>query len=155
MRLQLSDIGLVALPLKCSSVASTFVLPVGTWLAALIRLQQMTLAIRAAARISRINRRTPRKQSHRIRGSTITLQWAKLGIDIVEVACTVEIATAVAAQVVASRGDDAPTIPSSIVRENAVLQRHGASIHVEDSAAPAFCCRIATDRAVVDRERSR
>ena len=53
MRVQLRDAELVAMFLKCSSVATTRVLFVGTRLAALISLQQMTLAIRAATRYSR------------------------------------------------------------------------------------------------------
>lgn len=89
-----------------------------------------------------------------MRGSAIVLQRTKLRIGIVEVACTVETATVVATKVVTFRDNDTPTIPSNIIRDDAVLQCHGASVHVEDSAAPSFSRRISADRAVVDRERS-
>ena len=92
-----SDTGLVALSLKCSSVATTRVLLVGTRLAALIGPQQMTLAVGATTRVSRINRWTPRVQCHRLGESAVVLQGAKLGVDVVEVARTVETATVVAA----------------------------------------------------------
>src|SRR5579864_1439140 len=93
--------GLVRLAFVRSHVAAASVLCVGTRLAALIRLQQMTVTIGAAARVARINCRASREQSLSLCRPAVVLQRPELGIGIVQVASIVEVAAAIAAQVVA------------------------------------------------------
>ena len=63
---RMKQIDLIALTLKCTNVAAAAILIVGTGESALIGLQQMTRAVSAAIRVSRINRRASRGQSHRL-----------------------------------------------------------------------------------------
>jgi hypothetical protein len=92
---------LVALTFVGSHVAAASVLLVGTRPAALIGLQQMTIAIGAATRVARINRRASREQSLGLGRAAIVLQGSELGVGVVQITAVVEIARAVAAQVVA------------------------------------------------------
>jgi len=65
---------LIALAFVCAHVATARILLVGTRLAALISLEQMTFAVRAAARISSINRRTAGQQNVSLCRADIILQ---------------------------------------------------------------------------------
>jgi hypothetical protein len=111
---------LVLLALISSHIATARVLFVGTKHAALIGLQQMTVLVGAAIRVTRINRRAAREQSHRIGESAVVLQGAQLGVGIDQVAGAVETTAIVAAQVVASGLDRALTVSSRVVRDNTV-----------------------------------
>ena len=88
---------LVALTLVRSDVAAAGVLGIWPRLATLIGLQQMTLALGAAARVACINRGASRGQSHGLGRSAIVLQRTELGVGIVSIACVVEVAGAIAA----------------------------------------------------------
>jgi hypothetical protein len=70
---------LVALTLIRAHVAAASVLFARTRLAALIGLQQMTLAISAASGIARINRRATREQRDSMCRSPVVAQLSELG----------------------------------------------------------------------------
>src|SRR5208337_4114207 len=74
---------LIDLPLISTHVAAVGVLLVGTRLAALISLEQMTVAIGTSARVTRIDREASAKQRHRLCRSAVVLQRAELGIGVV------------------------------------------------------------------------
>jgi hypothetical protein len=99
-RRQLSAL-LVALTFIRAHIAAASVLFVRTRLAALIGLQQISLAIRAATGISGINRRASREQRDSLCRSAVVCQLSELGVGVVQVTCAIEIAGVVAAQVVA------------------------------------------------------
>src|SRR6266581_7777711 len=69
-------VSLIALMFKCASVATSSVFDVRTRLAALIGLQQMTLAISAAIRVARISRRASREQRDSLCGAAVVPQRA-------------------------------------------------------------------------------
>src|SRR5215471_5943365 len=107
----------------------------------------MTVAIRAASRASGINGRTTCEQRNSWRWSAIVPQRAKHGIGVVHVTRSAQIACAVAAQVVALRGQGAReerAVPGRIVCDNAVLECHGAARISYDAEA------IVTDGAVAN-----
>jgi hypothetical protein len=93
----------------------------------------MTEAVGAATRVSSINRRTTREQRKSWRRPAVGPQCAEHGVGVVPVAAVAESTGAVAAQVIAMRGDGAATICARIVRDNAVLQRRCAA--VKDTAS--------------------
>ena len=111
----------------------------------------MTSAVFAAIRVARINRRASREYSHGLGGSAVVLQGTQVGVGVVQIAHALEPAARVAAQVVANRGDGTVTISSRIVRDNAVLKHHRASLDGKDAATPALACDISAKRAVVNR----
>jgi hypothetical protein len=90
---------LVALTFIRAHIAAASVFLIGTWLTALVGLQQMTVAIGAATRVARINRRASREKRDSLCGSAVVPQLSQLGVSVVQIAGTVEIAGAVAAQV--------------------------------------------------------
>lgn len=107
---------LIALPFKRTHIAATRVLWVGTGHPALIGLQQMTLAVRTATRVARINRRASREQRNRLRWPAVVSQRAEIGRGVVHIAGAIEIASIVAAQVVPLRIDN----PAAIMTVNFV-----------------------------------
>ena len=140
---------LIALTFIRSHVAAARVFLVGTWHAALIRLQQMTLAISAATGVSRINRRASGRQSLRECRTAVLLQGAKQRICSVQVASIVEHASAVAAQIVTIGGDRAVAVPAHrILRDNAVLDC-SSTVPVANAPSPAGG-GIVSDSAAVD-----
>src|SRR5580693_3698685 len=112
----------------------------------------MALAVGAAIRVARINRRASGKQRQGLCRSTVVPQLPELGIGVVQIASTVKVAGAIAAQVVAMGGYRAVTVSPRIVRDNAVLKHHRAPLDIEDAAALTSACDISAERAVVDRE---
>src|SRR5439155_20518930 len=76
-------------------------------LTALIGLEQMTLAVTVstATRVAGINRRASRGQSDGLGRSSVPLQWPQHGAGVVYITRGIEIAGAIAAQVVPFRGD--------------------------------------------------
>src|SRR5579864_5514053 len=100
----------------------------------------MPLIVSAAARVTAINRRTSREQSHGIGPSAVVLQGTELGIRVVQIACAIKTATGVAAEVVTIRGYMAVTVAPSIVCDNAVPQHRRASLNVKDAAALTSAC---------------
>ncbi len=145
----ISAFHLIALTFKCASVATSSVFDVRTRLSALIGLQQMTLAISAAIRVARINRRASREQRDSLCGAAVVPQRAKQRVGVVQVSGVGKGARAVTAQVVAMRGDDAATISTRIVRENAVLQRRCAA--VKDTASRVISANGAVIHCQVPR----
>jgi hypothetical protein len=87
------------------AAASIFLIVAG--LAALIGFQRMAQVVSAAAWIACINGWTASLQSHGLRLSTIAVQWAELGVGVVEITRLTEIAGTITAQVVALRGHGA------------------------------------------------
>ena len=73
-------------------------------------------AVGAATRVSGIDGRTTREQRNCWRGSPVVPQCAEDGVGIVSVPDVAESAGAIAAQVVAMRGDRAATISARIAR---------------------------------------
>src|SRR6516162_5936988 len=107
-----------------SYVAAGLVLPVRSWHAALIRPEQMTLAVGAATGVASVNRRANRREGHGLCRSAVVLQRPKQGIGVVHIAGAVEVAAAIAAQVVALRGHGAGAVSTGgAIRDNAVLDR--------------------------------
>src|SRR5580704_13702853 len=49
-------------------------------------------------------------------------------------------------------GQSAATVSPRIVRDNAILKHHRASLNVEDAASLTSACDISAERAVVDRK---
>ena len=92
---------LIALTFIRPHVAAARVLPIGTRLPALVGLQHMTLFVGAATRVAGINGRAAREQRDSLRRPAIVPQGAELGVGVVQIARTVEIACVIAAQVVA------------------------------------------------------
>jgi hypothetical protein len=68
------------------------------------------MAIGAASGVARINRRASREQKDCLCGSAVVPQVSELGIGVVQVASVAKIATIIAAQVVALRGDSAVAV---------------------------------------------
>jgi hypothetical protein len=141
--------GVISLTLVGPSVADARVLFVGTWLAALIGLEQMAAAVGAPARVATVDRRASWKESHRRCWSTIVLQASEPGIGVVQITHAIERAAVVAAQVIAIGGQGAVAVSSRIVGDNAVLQHGRTSLDIEDASAVA--CFIPAERTVADR----
>ena len=118
----LAGFRLVVLTFICSSIAAARVLRVGTRHAPLIGLQQMTVAVSAATGVARIDRGASREQSHGLGGSAVALQGSEVGVDVVQIAGAIEIASVIAAQVVTVRGQCAVAVSPGIVRDNGVLE---------------------------------
>src|SRR5271165_7165806 len=94
---------LKGLTFVCSHVAAASLALSRTRLAALVRCQQLSVVIRASARVARVNGGTAFLQRHGLRRSTVFAQRSQLRILLVQIASTSEIACKVAAQVVAVR----------------------------------------------------
>ena len=108
----------------------------------LIGLEQISMTVGAATRVSGINGRTTREQRNSWRWPAVVSQRAEHGVGVVPVAAVAESAGAIAAQVIAMRRDGAATICVRIVCDNAVLQRRCAV--VKDTAS-----RISANGAVI------
>ena len=80
-----------------------------------------------------------------LRRAAVVLEGPQQGIGVVHITGAVELAGAIAAQVIAKRRDGAATIFARIVRDNAVLQ--GRSAAVRDAAS-----RISANCAVIHRQ---
>ena len=127
---------------KRTDVAAACVLWVIARFAALIGLEQISMTVGAATRVSGINGRTTREQRNSWRWPAVVSQRAEHGVGVVPVAAVAESAGAIAAQVIAMRRDGAATICVRIVCDNAVLQRRCAV--VKDTAS-----RISANGAVI------
>ena len=101
---------LVALMLECAYVTTSRVLFVGTREAALIGLQQITVTIGTAVWVAPINGRTSRMQRNGLGRTAVVPERAEFRVGIVHVTPTREIASRVAAQVVAFRCYGRPRI---------------------------------------------
>ena len=125
---------------KRTDVAAASVLWVMARFAALIGLEQISMTVGAATRVSGIN--VTREQRNSWRWPAVVSQRAEHGVGVVPVAAVAESAGAIAAQVIAMRRDGAATICVRIVCDNAVLQRRCAV--VKDTAS-----RISANGAVI------
>src|SRR5215471_4047916 len=121
----------------------------------------MSQSIRAATRTSGINGRTAREQRNSWGWSAVLPQRAEHGVGIVPVASAVEVAGAIAAQVVAIRDHTSVAVSHRVIRDDAVLDRRG-SVEVGDAAATDCALRnamgqrdyISADGAAADRQRA-
>jgi hypothetical protein len=73
----------VLLPFIRAHIAARLIFFVGTRVGALIGFQQMTVAIGAAVRVTRINRRTSREQRDSLCGAAVVPQLSELGVGVV------------------------------------------------------------------------
>lgn len=106
----------------------------GTGIAALVGLQKMTMAVGAATRITGINCRASQEFCPGLRRPAIVLQGSELGMDVVQISGAAQMATLVAAKVVALGGNSAGAVsPLKVIRDYAVLE-----------------CRRAIDPAALD-----
>lgn len=140
---------LIALPFVSPYVAAGFVFSVGTGFSTLIRLQQLAIAIGAAAGVARINRRAAREQRNGLRRSAVVSQCAECGVGVVQVAVAVEIAGAIAAQVVAVRVHGAIAVSLRTIRDDAILKRCRPGDPTARTAISAVH-DVVIDRAVAD-----
>ena len=127
---------------KRTHVAAARVLYVGTRCAALIGLEQISMTVGAATRVSGINGRTACEQRNSWCWPAVIPQRAQHGIGVVPIATIVQSAGAIAAQVIAVRSDGTATICARVVRDDAVLQHRRAT--VKDAAG-----RISANSAVI------
>ena len=119
----------------------------GTPLAALVGRQKVPREVTAAGGIAGVKRRAALLQRHCFRGTSVIVQRAQLGILVVEIPCTAEMACTVAAQVVAVGRDRAGTVPAvRAVRDNAVLDKNRASRVAESPAAADILGVVAKSR---------
>ena len=94
----------------------------------------MTLAVSAATRVSCVNRPASSGESHSLRRAAVILQGPEYGVLVVQITAVVKAAGAIAAQVVAVRGQCANAI-RSIARNYTVLECHTGPLIVGDTAA--------------------
>jgi 4-diphosphocytidyl-2C-methyl-D-erythritol kinase len=143
---------LVALELICTHVATARILWIGAGLATLIGFQPMTETIRASARVASIHRWAARMQGHSHGWSAIVLEASKHGIDVVQITRSVEGTRAIAAEIVALRGD-AKAVRTRVIGDNAVLKFRsaGAEVLFNDDTRTT----IPADGAVSDLHRTR
>jgi len=126
----------------------------GTRQAALVGLQKVPCKVTAAGGIAGVKRRAAFLQRQCFRGTSVLVQRAELGILVVEVPCTAEIACTVAAQVVAVGRDRASTVPAvRAVRDNAVLDKNRAS-RVAKSPAAADSLGVVAKSRIADLDGS-
>ena len=108
----------------------------GTRQAALVGLQKVPCEVTAAGGIACVKRRAALLQRHGLRGTSVVLQRAELGILPIEIPRPAEMTCTVAAQVVAVGRDCAGTVPAvRAVRHNTVLDKNRASRIAESPAA--------------------
>src|SRR5580700_4951725 len=118
-----------------------------TPLAALVGLQKVPKEVTAAGGIAGVKRWTAYLQRHCLRGTSVLVQRAELGILVVEIPTTFKITCTVAAQVVAVGRDRAGTVPAVRgVRDNAVLNENRAACVAESPAAADVLGVIAKSR---------
>jgi hypothetical protein len=79
----------IFLPLVRSHVAAAVVFPVRPRFAPLVGRENMTVAVGAALRVARIDRRASRKQRHGLGRATIVLQASQQGLGVVQIASVV------------------------------------------------------------------
>ena len=126
----------------------------------MIGLQQMTLSVGAAIRVARVNCRTSLEQRDGLCGAAVVAQFSELGDGVIEIAGAIEIASSVAAQVVAHRGHrPAAVSPVATVRNNRILECYCAGIRTVPgttavgnaaSGGTASCGLVPAEGAVVE-----
>src|SRR5579863_513967 len=134
------------LSLERSNVAAGFSV-VRPRRSALVGCQKVPREVAAAGWITGVNRRTARLQRHCLRGASVALQCAEIGILPIEIPRTAEITCTVAAEVVTVRHDRAGTVPAVRgVRDNTVLNKNRASRVAESPATADVLGAVAKSR---------